>query len=177
MLRAPWQRAVLTVLVLAAFSLLLGWFLFPEPPPGFDRPPRKDLPKETQRSPAEPPLPARADLQPLIDRALKNKDYPEFIRASIQRITFQDDSNGKKPEQRIARLREELGKAPEAVRPILQTILAHWYGRYVQDNRWHYARRAVTAVAPGPDVATWDLPRLFAEIDQQLTQALAAEES
>src|SRR5436305_274511 len=32
-----------------------------------------------------------------------------------------------------------------------------------------------TAASPGEDFTTWDLPRLFAEIDKQFTKALAAE--
>jgi hypothetical protein len=52
--------------------------------------------------------------------------------------------------------------------------LAEWYWHYFQNNRWRFMQRTATAQAPGKDFTTWDLPRLFAEIDQQFGKALAA---
>jgi hypothetical protein len=37
-------------------------------------------------------------------------------------------------------------------------------------------QRTATSVPPGKDFTTWDLPRLFAEIDKHFQKALAAEE-
>src|SRR5205814_1401826 len=56
----------------------------------------------------------------------------------------------------------------------LETILATWYWHYFQNNRWRFLQRAATAQAPGKDFTTWDLSRLFAEIDSHFSKALAA---
>ena len=57
---------------------------------------------------------------------------------------------------------------------MLETLLAHWYWQYFQQNRWRFLQRTATAQAPGKDFTTWDLPRLFAEIDRHFQQSLAA---
>src|SRR5439155_1389008 len=53
------------------------------------------------------------------------------------------------------------------------TILANWYWHYFQNNRWRFMQRTQTAQPPGKDFTTWDLPRLFAQIDTQFQKALA----
>ena len=59
--------------------------------------------------------------------------------------------------------------------PVMNAILAHWYWHYFQQNRWRFTQRTATGIAPGDDIQTWDLPRIFAEIDKTFDKALAAE--
>ena len=59
----------------------------------------------------------------------------------------------------------------------MDTLLAEWYWHYFQQNRWRFMQRTATAAQPGNDFTTWDLPRLFAEIDKQFQKALAAEKT
>ena len=67
----------------------------------------------------------------------------------------------------------EIARAPKEIVPLLDTLLANWYWHYFQNNRWRFMQRTQTAQAPGKDFTTWDLPRLFAEIDKQFGKALA----
>ena len=60
---------------------------------------------------------------------------------------------------------------------MLQTLLADWYWHYFQQNKWRFMQRTATAQQPGKDFTTWDLPRLFAEIDKHFQSALAAEKT
>ena len=53
---------------------------------------------------------------------------------------------------------------------MLTAIQANWYWNYFQQNRWRFMQRTATAAPPGNDITTWDLPRIFAEIDKQFTQ-------
>ncbi|MBL8864814.1 MAG: hypothetical protein JNK93_04560, partial [Planctomycetia bacterium] len=69
----------------------------------------------------------------------------------------------------------EIAKAPKEMVPAMDAVLANGYWHYFQQNRWRFKRRSATAAAPGNDFTTWDLPRLFAEIDKQFTKALSAE--
>src|SRR5262249_46569959 len=79
-------------------------------------------------------------------------------------------------EERIVRLQAEVEKAPAPMRPAMEAILAHWYWAYYQQNRWRFLQRTETAAAPGPDIETWDLKRILAEIDKHFTAAVADEE-
>ena len=62
------------------------------------------------------------------------------------------------------------------MQPMLEVIQADWYWQYFQHNRWRFMQRTATAAPPGKDFTTWDLPRLFAEIERHFQKALAAGE-
>ncbi len=119
------------------------------------------------------PQTALAELEPILQRALKERAYGEATRALGLRIALEGNVQGNKPEEKITRLQAELVKAPEAMKPVLEAILANWYWHYFQQNRWRFLQRTQTAEAPGPDFTTWDLPRILAEIDQHFTKALS----
>src|SRR5512140_2432051 len=121
------------------------------------------------------PKTAITNLEPIIQGALKDKAYAEAVKAIGQKIALEGNIQGNKPEEKITRLRAEIAKAPKEMGPVLDTLLAHWYWQYFQQNRWRFMRRTATAEQPGKDFTTWDLPRLFAEIDKQFQKALAAE--
>ncbi len=121
------------------------------------------------------PKTAIQELEPIIAAALKDKDYPEAIRAIAKKIALEGNIQGNKPEERITRMKAEIAKAQKEMTPMMDAILAHWYWHYFQQNRWRFVQRTQTAAAPSEDFTTWDLKRLFTEIDKQFTKALSAE--
>ncbi|MEI7731372.1 MAG: alpha-2-macroglobulin family protein [Verrucomicrobiota bacterium] len=123
------------------------------------------------------PKTAVEQLEPIILGALKEKAYGEAIKAIARRIALEGNVEGNKPEEKITRLEAEIAKAPEEMKPLLTAVLAQWYWHYFEQNRWRFMRRTATAAAPGKDFTTWDLPRLFAEIDKHYTAALVAEKT
>src|SRR5437899_939716 len=120
------------------------------------------------------PKTAIAELDPIIRDALKEKAYGEAVKAIARKIVLEGNIQGNKPEEKITRMEAEIAKAPKEMVPMLNTILANWYWHYFQNNRWRFMQRTATAEAPGKDFTTWDLPRLFAEIDRQFSKALSA---
>ncbi len=114
-------------------------------------------------------------LDPIIQGAMKEKAYPEAIKAIAKKIALEGNIEGNKPEEKITRLEAEIAKAPEEMAPVMNAILADWYWHYFQQNRWRFVQRTATAAPPSKDFTTWDLPRLFAQIDQQFTKALGPE--
>src|SRR5882762_4679311 len=123
------------------------------------------------------PKTAIEKLEPIIQGALKDKAYGEATKAIARKIVLEGNIQGNKPEEKITRLEAEIAKAPKEMAPMLDTILANWYWLYFQNNRWRFMQRSATAQAPGKDFTTWDLPRLFAEIDRQFGKALAVSDT
>ena len=121
------------------------------------------------------PKTAITNLEPIIQAALHDKDYGEAVKAIGTRIVMEGMVQGNKPEERIVRLQRELAKAPPQMVPIMETLLAEWYWQYFQQNRWRFMQRTATATAPGADFTTWDLPRLFTEVDKLFQKALTAD--
>ena len=113
-------------------------------------------------------------LEPIIRDALRDKSYPEAVKAIARKIVLEGNIQGNKPEEKITRMQAELARAPQEIKPVLETLLAHWYWQYFQNNRWRFMQRTTTAQAPGLDFTTWDLARLFVEIDRHFQNALAS---
>ncbi len=120
-------------------------------------------------------LPATAItlLDEIIPLALGEEAYPEAIKAICLKITLQGDIQGGSRETMIVSLQAELASAPEVMKPVMQAVLAHWFWQYYQQNRWQFMQRTQTSESPGDDFTTWDLARIFAEIDQHFLAALA----
>lgn len=114
-------------------------------------------------------------LQPIIDQAIREKAYPEAIKAIGQKIALEGNIQGNKPEEKITRMQAEIAKAPPEMVPVMDALLAHWYWHYFQQNRWRIMQRTQTGESPGSDMMTWDLPRILAEVDKQFTKALSHE--
>ena len=121
------------------------------------------------------PQTAIAGLELIFAAALREQAYPEAIKAIGRKIALEAEIQGGQPEESIVRMQAELEKAPAAMKPVMETILAHWYWQYFQQNRGRFFQRTQTAVAPGEDLQTWDLARILAEIDRHFTAALADE--
>ena len=51
------------------------------------------------------------------------------------------------------------------MKPLLRVVLARWYWQYYSRNKWRFLNRAATAGVEESDFTTWDLKRLFHEID------------
>ena len=119
------------------------------------------------------PKTAAAKLQLIYDSAMRDGQHAEAIKALAKRISHEGTVQGNKPEEKITRLRAELEKTPDEAKPLLETILGHWYWQYFRANRYRFLQRSTTAQPLGDDFTTWDLPRLYREIDLHFTNALA----
>src|SRR2546423_247316 len=116
-------------------------------------------------------------LDPIIRDATREKAYGEATKAMARKIVLEGNIQGNKPEEKIIRLEAEIARAPREMAPLLETILANWYWHYFQNSRWRFMQRTATAQTPGKDFTTWDLPRLFAEIDLHFQKVLRASDS
>ncbi|MBX9628622.1 MAG: hypothetical protein K2X82_32795, partial [Gemmataceae bacterium] len=138
--------------------------------------PRADLWKKVDEAVGKGlPQTAIKELEPIIQAALKDKAYPEAIKAIAKKIALEGNIQGNKPEEKVTRMRAAVATAPAEMRPAMHAILAHWYWHYFQQNRWRIAQRTSAGEASGDDLTTWDLPRVLAEVSKQFDTALAAE--
>src|SRR5207248_9887414 len=144
------------------------------------QPPRVDLWKQVADADAKGlPRTGIKAAEQIIDSAMKGRAYPEAIKAIAKKINLEGNIEGNKPEEKITRMKAAIEAVPAGARaemhPVMTAILAHWYWHYFQQNRWRFVQRTQTGVSPGDDIQTWDLPRIFAEIDKTFEKALSAE--
>ena len=153
--------------------LTLGFFLIGQVLPQSLMDQWKDVESEIKKG---LPKTAIEKIDPLIKRALKDGSHAVAIRAIGQKINLEGAIQGNKAEEKIARMEEEINKAPKVLKPMMRAVLSNWYWQYFQQNRWRFAQRTRTTEAPGEDITTWDLPRILAEIDKQFQKTLSYHE-
>lgn len=122
------------------------------------------------------PRTAIEHLKKMIPMSIKCEKYGLAMKAICKQLVLEANIQGDKPEEKIRRLTEEIEKAPELLKPLLNIVLAQWYWEYYQNNRWRFSQRDTTANIFDTDFTTWDLPRLFNKIDELYTNVLAQEE-
>jgi hypothetical protein len=122
------------------------------------------------------PKTAQTILEQIIPAAMEDQAYAEATKAICLKISLEGQIQGGKAEEQIVLLETEITEAPEEMKPVMETILAHWYWQYFQQNSWRFIQRTQTAEPPGEDITTWDLSRILAEIDTHFMLALDSEE-
>lgn len=119
------------------------------------------------------PKTAIEKLTPIIEKATQDKNYDEAIKAIAMKISLEGDVQGGKAEEKIARMRKAIAKAPTEMQPVMDAILANWFWNYFQQNQWRFMNRTQMNAPPGEDITSWDLTQILSEIDAQFTKALA----
>lgn len=121
------------------------------------------------------PKTAIQELEPIIAAAIKEKAYPEAVKAVCTKINLEGNIQGNKPEEKIVRLKAAIAVSPAEMHPVMNAVLAHWYWHYFQQHRYRIVQRTAAGDTTGDDVTTWDLPRILTEVERQFDRALAAD--
>jgi tetratricopeptide (TPR) repeat protein len=122
------------------------------------------------------PKTAIGHLNPIIERALKEKAYPEAIKGFAKKIALESSTEGNEDTaEKIKRMRAAIATVPVEMRPVMHTILAHWWWDHFRHEDGLFRDRSVTSDLSDPDIRTWDQMRVFVEIGKSFDQALASE--
>lgn len=118
------------------------------------------------------PKTAIEELEAIKEGAIADGAFGEAVKSIGERIVLESQIQGDRAEENIVRMHAEIEAAPLEMKPLMEAILANWYWRYFEQNRWRFMQRTRTAEAPGEDIQTWDLARILKEIDVHFVAAL-----
>src|SRR5262245_41795976 len=62
-------------------------------------------------------------LEPIIEGAMKDKNYPEAIKAIAKKINLEGNIEGNKPEEKITRMNAAIAAAPAEMHPVMNAVL------------------------------------------------------
>ena len=114
--------------------------------------------------------------------AIAARAWDDAARAIATRVHA--DTGDRPPEdpERLVRLEAAIGRAPDEVKPVLEAILANWTWGFFQNNQGRFAQRTQGAAGGVSEegkavdgltgIASWDLPRVVAEVRRRFTAAL-----
>ena len=165
-MRNPSLRTIALALVLTAAAAGRGGMMKEKPTQDKTRETTADLWKKVEAAEKDGlPQTAVGHLKTIVVQAEADGRFGEALRALTRRLILEGTVEGNKPEALVTRVREEIGRAPAAMKPLLRVVLARWYWQYYSRNKWRFLNRAATAGVEESDFTTWDLKRLFHEID------------
>ena len=123
------------------------------------------------------PQTALQEIEPIYEKAIKEKDHAQAIRAVCKKIVTEGTIQGNSPEEKIIRFEKAVESADPTIQPMLKVVLAKWYFHYYNRNRYKFMRRSTTSAdADLKDFKTWDLPKLFGHIGKLYDSVLENEE-
>ena len=123
------------------------------------------------------PQTALKEIEPIYEKAIKEKEHAQAIKAICKKVITEGTIQGNKPEEKIIRFEKAISSADKNIQPMLKVILAKWYFHYFNRNRYKFMRRSTTSAnADLKDFQTWDLPRLFNHIGKLYDSVLENEE-
>ena len=122
------------------------------------------------------PKTAIARLEQIMKMTTGQRLEKEWLLALTEKIFLQGTIEGNKPEERIKRMKVELANAGPRTKPLLQAVLASWFKHYFDNNRWRFMQRSGSEGMKEDDFTTWDLRKLFAQIDQLYSDILKEKE-
>ncbi|MFK8111283.1 MAG: alpha-2-macroglobulin [Rubripirellula sp.] len=123
------------------------------------------------------PKTAIEQLEPIIKASIEEQKFAEAIKAISLKISLEGTIEGNKPEEKITRMRAEIERAPDQMKPVMEAVIANWFWHYFQQNRWRFLQRTQSSAPPSEDFTTWDLPQILSEIDRQFDQVLSHAET
>ncbi len=88
----------------------------------------------------------------------------QFIKAVLNRMTFESYKEEFSLEKSIIQLQDEVKEAKFPVKPVLQSVLADAFWQYFQNNRWKFYNRTTTVNFKNDDIETWDLKAITSAV-------------
>ncbi|MBP5469959.1 MAG: hypothetical protein J6Z11_12030, partial [Candidatus Riflebacteria bacterium] len=123
------------------------------------------------------PQTALKEIDPIYEKAIKEKDHAQALKAVCKKIIMEGVVQGNLPEEKIIRFEQAVAAADKELQPMLKVLLAKWYYHYYDRNSYKFNRRSTTSEDTDlKDFKTWDLPRLFAHISKLYDSVLENEE-
>lgn len=122
------------------------------------------------------PQTAIDNLKLIYKAALVEGRKGEALKALATQIVLESNKKGNKPEYKVKRLKEEIGRADGQMKPIMKTLLAQWYWHYYTQNSYRFINRTATEGVSDEDFTTWDLRRIFREISSIYMDLLKSED-
>jgi uncharacterized protein YfaS (alpha-2-macroglobulin family) len=111
------------------------------------------------------PQTAITELKKIYPIEVARKNYSKALKAITLQIFLESNVAGNKPEVKVTRMKEEIARAGRQMKPLMEAVLARWYWQYYNQNRYRFLNRTQTSNLKEDDFTTWDLPKLFGEID------------
>ncbi len=113
----------------------------------------------------------------IYDKAKSENNAPQFVKAIIHRMKFEQYMEEYSLIKALTKLNEEAKEATYPVKPVLQSMIAESYWNYYQQNRYRFYNRTETVNFDNEDITTWDLKTIFSKVIENYQASLESIDS
>jgi len=113
----------------------------------------------------------------IYDKAKSENNAPQFVKAIIHRMKFEQYMEEYSLIKALNKLNEEAKEATFPVKPVLQSMIAESYWNYYQQNRYRFYNRTETVNFDNEDITTWDLKTIFSKVIENYQASLESTDS
>ena len=103
-------------------------------------------------------------VEEIYEKAKKENNSPQFIKAVLYRMSLQSDFQEDFLVETIIDIKDEIEKSGEPEKQIFHSMLAEIYWNYFCSNRYVFFQRSETVNYKNDDIKTWDLKKIMNEI-------------
>jgi len=107
------------------------------------------------------PKSALEKVETLLERARKEDNAPQVIKALIYRGKYQSQLEEDGLVKAIYRMEEEIEQADFPEKSLLESMLAEMYQQYLNNNRWKFQNRTTPVDFQSEDIRTWTIEQLI----------------
>jgi hypothetical protein len=106
-------------------------------------------------------------------RSKKEKNVQEFTKSLIYQSKFAMTLQERSEVAIVEKFKKEIAEATTPQKNILESMLAHIYWEYFQQNRWRYYERSKTSATVNTgNFTTWDATGVFREVHMHFQNSL-----
>ncbi|MDQ3047962.1 MAG: MG2 domain-containing protein [Bacteroidota bacterium] len=116
-------------------------------------------------------------VQGIYDKAKTQNNAPQYVKAIIHRMKFEQQMEEYSLVKALNKLNEEAAEASYPVKPVLHSMIAESYWQYYQNNRWKFYNRSATVNFDNSDITTWDLKTIFDKVIKNYQASLLNSDS
>jgi hypothetical protein len=112
------------------------------------------------------PKSALAEVRKIYDQAKAGKNDGQLVKALVYLSNLQEDNREDNLEFSTQELEKEIANSKEPVTSVLNSLLAGYYLRYYNQNRWKLFNRTATVNFIKSDISTWSAEDFHKKISE-----------
>ena len=111
-------------------------------------------------------------VMPLYDRAMRENNTPQIIKAILYREKYKSQLEEYGFENSIRALTQEAEQLKGPAQSLVHFVIGQSFSNYLQNNYWQFSNRTTTPSFKPEDLETWSIEHFITEINNRFTLAL-----
>ncbi|MEO5907502.1 MAG: alpha-2-macroglobulin family protein, partial [Saprospiraceae bacterium] len=115
---------------------------------------------------------ALEEVRKIRQSALQGNDSGHLVKAIMHEYKYLNQLEEDSAIKALERIEKEVETFPEPARSVMHSLIAEWYGQYLQGHLWELRNRTEFSGTPGPDIRTWGIRHFIDQIQDHFASSI-----